>query len=1294
MRILAYGLVVVALVCGVALAQGGGGPAPQKAAKCNGQPVTGPRGTPGDDVIVGGKGDNKIKGKGGNDLICGGSGDDTIKGGGGDDGLSGGGGRDKLNGGADEDVCDGGPGRDKVKGCETNGAPTAIALSNAFAAPGAPNGTPIGTLSTSDPDPSDAHTYSLVGGAGSADNASFEISGDVLRNAAGLTLAHGDYSIRVRSTDSGAGHLSFEQQFTIIADTVPTDIDLAGGTIAENQPAGSDVGTLASVDPDAGDSQTYSLVDGDGSGDNSSFQISGNLLQTSQELDFEAGATRSVRVRTTDQRGGSFEEPLTVTVGDVNEPPTDIALSGSSVPENQSNATVGTLSAADQDAGATHTYDLVAGAGSTDNGDFQITGDVLKANPAYNFEAGPPTRSVRIRATDNGGQQFERQFTIDVVDVNEPVTAGDDVLFGTQQGVRNTTFVGDDPSDGAPDPPGAHKTVSVDILANDADTDSPTSLGVVSGSVPTAAGGTADLQADGDFVYRPPASCSIPFDFFDYTLTDQDTSRPPGTPQTDVGTVFIVLADCIWYADAAAPPGGNGTAASPFNTLGPLSNSGSDPDSPGEWIFLYPGTYTGGFGLEPSQVLLSKRHGLVISDGGAGNLTLEAANAGAGSSQINDGLALSTNNTLQGIDLGNAVGPALSGSSVGSPTVNTLTPGAINNQTGQAVAVTDGTLNMAFSSVSSANSPGAGILLGNVGGTFTASGGTLSEAAGGADIILASGSSNFTYDGTISDDNGALVTVNGETGGTKDFNGAITDGGDGDGAGVILSGNTGATIRFDGGLTLSTGGNNAFSATGGGTLAVTDPAGAANNTLTTTTGTALFVANTAFHADDATFERISSNAAANGILLNSTGSSGGLTVTGAGTAGSGGTIQGSTGAGIDLTGVGGGVDLSRMAITGGADDGVRGSALNGFALSNSSVTNNGNAAGEHGLDLSALTGTMSMQSDTVTGNAVHNLSISNDTGTLNASVTGGTYGSNSTTIGGDGIAVLGTGNGTQNVNIQGPIALTDNRDDHVEMSTDTANTMTQNLTVNNAQLSTSPGADPSVVGGGIEFAPGGSATSDVTLTNNSIQQAFAPGIVVDTQGTQASPQPAQVDATITGNTIGTAGDPGSGSESSSGLIVASNGAAAIDALINQNGVRQYQGNGMALLQEDGNGTLNATVQGNTVANPVATAARGLLVSSGLVPGDAGQTCLEIGSQPVASLKNTFTRGSNAAEDVRIFQDRNTTVKLPGYGGANNNNGAVESFVQVRNNGPPLVAASNTVGTGGGGYISTTSCTLP
>lgn len=287
-----------------------------------------------------------------------------------------------------------------------------------------------------------------------------------------------------------------------------------------------------------------------------------------------------------------------------------------------------------------------------------------------------------------------------------------------------------------------------------------------------------------------------------------------------------------------------------------------DPDDANQTIFLYDGSYSGGLPLENGQTLFSQRHGLVVPDGGSGNVTLEAAVPAGPNTTITGGLTLAQNNTIQGIHLGNATGAALSGSSVGNATMNTQTSGAIDNQTGKAVDISSGTLKMQFTGVSSNNSSTDGIRLDNTAGTFNASGGSIQNATD-QDVDISgdrSGSDDvgFTYDGTISDSSGTVVSVANQTGGTKDFNGLITS----TGVGISLVSNSGATNRFDGGLTLSTGANPAFTATGGGTVNVTGTA----NTLATTTGTALNVATT-IGSNGLTFRSISANGAPSGIVL-------------------------------------------------------------------------------------------------------------------------------------------------------------------------------------------------------------------------------------------------------------------------------------------------------------------------------------------------------------------------------------------------------------------------------------------
>ena len=204
-------------------------------------------------------------------------------------------------------------------------------------------------------------------------------------------------------------------------------------------------------------------------------------------------------------------------------------------------------------------------------------------------------------------------------------------------------------------------------------------------------------------------------------------------------------------------------------------------------------------------------------------------------------------------------------------------------------------------------------------------------------------------------------------GGTVDINGLVTD----TSPGINLSTNGTGLVRFDGGITASTGANTAFNATGERHRRRHrhQRRDAPNNTLTTTTGTALNVANTTIHADDLTFLSISANGAANGIVLNNTGTAGNLVVTGDGDGnpdGGGGTIQNTTSHGISLT-----------------------STLSP-SLTDMSVINAGNADNEYGLLLTNVGGTVTLD-DMTFNNAADNLVYLTSTSSSTINVTGSVF---------------------------------------------------------------------------------------------------------------------------------------------------------------------------------------------------------------------------------------------------------------------------------------------------------------
>ena len=141
----------------------------------------------------------------------------------------------------------------------------------------------------------------------------------------------------------------------------PRDLSLSSSGIAENPPLGTVVGTFSTTDPDVGDTFAYSLVAGEGDSDNGAFTIDAEgHLRTNATFDFEAKAVYSIRVCTTDAAGASFAKAFTISVTDLDEPPTDIVLSGLTVAgQSPSGTVVGGFSASDPDAGDSFTYTLV-----------------------------------------------------------------------------------------------------------------------------------------------------------------------------------------------------------------------------------------------------------------------------------------------------------------------------------------------------------------------------------------------------------------------------------------------------------------------------------------------------------------------------------------------------------------------------------------------------------------------------------------------------------------------------------------------------------------------------------------------------------------------------------------------------------------------------------------------------------------------------------------------------------------------------------------------------------------------
>ena len=182
--------------------------------------------------------------------------------------------------------------------------------------------------------------------------------------------------------------------------------------------------TTTDADTSAVNSFTYSLISGDGTNDadNSSFAISGSSLVTSGTFNYETKSSLKVYLQVSDGVA-SYAKALSLTVSDVNETPTDISLTSTSVVENIAIGTqVGVLSTTDPDSGNTFTYSLVSSndARDDDNGSFTVSGTSLVTSSTIDFET-KSSMNIYVNVND-GVNDYAKAFTISVSNTLEPIT--------------------------------------------------------------------------------------------------------------------------------------------------------------------------------------------------------------------------------------------------------------------------------------------------------------------------------------------------------------------------------------------------------------------------------------------------------------------------------------------------------------------------------------------------------------------------------------------------------------------------------------------------------------------------------------------------------------------------------------------------------------------------------------------------------------------------------------------------------------------------------------------------------
>ncbi|QQL43871.1 cadherin domain-containing protein [Sulfuriroseicoccus oceanibius] len=204
------------------------------------------------------------------------------------------------------------------------------------------------------------------------------------------------------------------------ANAAPTAND-GSFSVAENQPAGTAVGTVSATDPNAGDVLSYAITAGNAGGEFAIDAATG-AITTTAALDYEAASVYALTVTVTDSGALSDTAAITVTVTDENEAP--VATGGSSsLPENViAGSAVATVAVSDVDAGDSASFAITSG---NTGGAFAVdaAGNITTAT-ALDYET-TSSYALVVTVTDNGGLTDTAALNVNVTNVNEAPVATD-----------------------------------------------------------------------------------------------------------------------------------------------------------------------------------------------------------------------------------------------------------------------------------------------------------------------------------------------------------------------------------------------------------------------------------------------------------------------------------------------------------------------------------------------------------------------------------------------------------------------------------------------------------------------------------------------------------------------------------------------------------------------------------------------------------------------------------------------------------------------------------------------------
>lgn len=278
-------------------------------------------------------------------------------------------------------------------------------------------------------------------------------------------------------------------------------LELSGNRVAENLPAGTEVGVFTTQGPS---SYLYTLLSG-----SPTFMIDGSRLLTAAPLNYEENSEYTIEVQSKDSNDTVVvTRTFTILVEDVNDPPV-LEITDPSFEIDEEVLFTKTFTATDEDQNPVDilTFSLKdqqnTGAQISADGEFRWTPSEAQGPGSYDFEI----------CVSDGHVEVCQPITIVVNDVNQAPKA-----FADQYAMAENAVLSVAAMDG--------------VLKNDVDDDGDPLTAVL---VQAPANGSVTLAEDGSFTYQPKKNFSGT-DTFTYYAYD-------GQLKSNITTVTITIED-------------------------------------------------------------------------------------------------------------------------------------------------------------------------------------------------------------------------------------------------------------------------------------------------------------------------------------------------------------------------------------------------------------------------------------------------------------------------------------------------------------------------------------------------------------------------------------------------------------------------------------------------------------------------------------------------------------------------------------------------------------------------------